>query len=155
MRLEVWIPVVFVVIGIGVVIGFIGTNQQVCRDFTQGQVLAGNVTLSVALAQTPQEQQTGLSGCRSIPPNSGMYFTYTNPTNPQFWMKGMLIPIDIIWISGSQVIGVETHVPAPTDHKTELLPTYKPPRPVTAVLEVAAGAAAQYGIREGTPVILK
>jgi len=66
-------------------------------------------------------------------------------------MKGMVIPIDIIWIRDHKVIGIASHVPPPPSNKLDQeLIRYKSPQSVNGVLEVGAGKAADYGIIEGS-----
>lgn len=125
-----------------------------CRDFDETTLQAGTTNISVALAITEVEQSRGLAGCTSIPENSGMYFPYEVPKQVSFWMRGMNIPIDIVWIRDGQVIGVLDHVPPLTSKTTIDPPRYKPPQPVTGVLELGAGKAQELGITQGTPVTL-
>lgn len=132
-----------------IAVSFLISRQSDCRDFKQGSVMVGDKMLSVSLAKTGAEQQRGLGGCGFIPEDSGMYFIYSPPQQVSFWMKGMVIPIDIIWIADGRVIGMEEFVPPPTGGKTELLPHYRPPRPIEAVLEIEAGGVKKYGVAVG------
>lgn len=147
MNLKLWIAAavgaLFIVVG-GMF--FIG-QKSACRDFNQASLKVGSAELSVALAKSSGEQSLGLGGCSSLPKDSGMYFVYDEPRLVSFWMKGMLMPIDIIWIADGKVIGMEEFVPPPTSSKTELLPQYKPVREVSGVLEIAAGEAKEQGIK--------
>lgn len=121
-----------------------------CREFSAASLsYSGDRTLAVALARTPSEQQLGLSGCRSLKPGQGMYFIFPVKSDAVFWMKDMVIPIDIVWLSDNKVVGITTNVPPPAAN-TAILPTYTAPEPVNAVLEIGAGHAAKLGIRTGT-----
>jgi uncharacterized protein len=141
----------FIALGVG---AYWISTKTACLDFNQASVQIDDTTLSVALAVTQQEQMRGLGGCHSIPPQSGLYFMYETPQNVAIWMRGMLIPIDIVWIADGEVIGIERDIPPPDDHKTTLLPQYRPPRPVDGVLEIAGGKANDYGITVGSRVEL-
>lgn len=145
--------------GAVIVIGILATaglwRGGDCQNFKEGKVSVNGEIDSVALAVEPVEQARGLAGCTDIPKNSGMYFVYDKPVSVAFWMKGMLIAIDIVWIADGVVIGVNDHVPPPAGTTiTADLPRYKPPRPVTGVLELAAGEAAKQGIAVGTTITL-
>lgn len=129
----------------------IGAKQE-CRDFSQKSLAVGGEVISVAVAYSTAEQITGLAGCREIPVGKGMYFPYASPTRPRFWMKGMLIPIDIVWINGDEIIGVEAAVP-PLSKKNDDPPIYSPNESITAVLELAAGEAERLGLQIGTRVL--
>ncbi len=126
-------------------------TKEACRDFSEGKLQVGQATLDVSVAMTPAERTTGLAGCQGLPKNSGMYFPHDPPQNVGFWMKGMVIPLDIVWIANGKVVGVEESVP--TIEKTAVNPTiYYPPVAVSGILEVAAGTAKIYGLTVGTPV---
>jgi uncharacterized protein len=63
-----------------------------------------------------------------------------------FCMRGMRLPLDLIWISDGRVAGITRNVP----------PTFRgsltSPAPVDQVLEVPGGFADRYGIKTGDPV---
>ena len=54
-------------------------------------------------------------------------------------MKGMLQPIDIIWIKDDIIVGISDNLPVPK--AGEELDYYYPPSEMNRVLEVAAGTA--------------
>lgn len=124
---------------------------EACRDFRQGMVQVGNKKYAVAVAGTDTERTRGLIGCAKLPADSGMYFPYPSERVATYWMKGMQIPLDIVWIAGGRVVGVEENVP-PADALAVDPPQYRSPRPVDAVLELAAGVAREDGIAAGTLV---
>lgn len=125
-----------------------------CRDFSH-ELLVGEHTLTVALARTPDERRRGLSGCRSLPPRTGMYFIFPQPQVTSFWMKAMRFPLDIVWIANGAVSGIERNVPPPNRGVGgAVLPQYQPGGPVDAVLEIAGGQAAVLGLTIGVPVKL-
>lgn len=142
------VVVMFLIIGASLLFRY-----ESCRDFSETQLLIDGSTYKVALADEGVEQNRGLAGCRSIPEKSGMYFPYERPQVVAFWMKKMEIPIDIIWIADNKVIGIEANVPLVDTYMVDP-PKYRPPRPITAVLEVGSGKAAEYGIKVGSTVLV-
>lgn len=122
--------------------------KEACRDFKAGKVVIDETELSVAVATTNTARERGLKGCQSLPQESGMYFPYEQPQDVQYWMKGMLIPLDIVWIANGRVVGIEKNVP-PQDELVVDPPRYRPLQPITGVLEVAGNAAEKYGIKVG------
>ena len=53
----------------------------------------------ISIADSPELWARGLSGRAGLQKNSGMLFIYPTPfINQIFWMKGMLFPIDVIFI---------------------------------------------------------
>jgi uncharacterized membrane protein (UPF0127 family) len=123
-----------------------------CRDFNQGTVTINQEQeIKVNLAVTPDEQARGLSGCSSLELGQGMYFVFPTKTKAVFWMKDMVMPIDIIWISDEKVIGIERNVSPPNDSN---LTKYHAPEEVGAVLEIGAGHSDLLQITEGTGIQL-
>ena len=85
--------------------------------------------------------------------NTGMLFIFPSEGSPSFWMQGVLIPLDLVWIDGRlNVVGVTANVPPHTGPGSP--PLYPPPQPVRYVLEVNAGIADELGIGPGSLVEL-
>lgn len=134
---------------------FIPNYLKPCANFNQASLQVPNQILSVALATTPEQQSKGLGGCKEVPQKSGMYFVFATQEERTFWMKDMLISIDIIWIQDGKVVGVEKNVPnLPRLTPESDLPRYASQVPVDAVLEVGAGMAELYGIQAGVELIV-
>ena len=111
------------------------------------------VTFTVELATTPEERAKGLMGRERLDDSHGMLFIYHTDATPVFWMRGMLIPLDIVWIDADGVVAeIEREVPpAPS---TVDPPLYYPPRPIRYVLEIKAGRAKEVGITAGAQTTL-
>jgi uncharacterized membrane protein (UPF0127 family) len=101
----------------------------------------------VEVARTPEEQARGLMFRNSVPQDRGMIFPYDPPVQVSFWMKNTLVPLDIIFIGPDGKIGriAASTVPMSLDPVPSI-------DPVSAVLEIAGGRAAELGIREGDKV---
>lgn len=126
-------------------------RDKPCADFTERTLQTPVRELTVAVRDTSEEQAKGLGGCKYIPKYSGMYFVFSEPALRTFWMKDMLLPIDIIWIQQGVVVGIEKNVPnMPPRTPDSKLPRYTSTMPVDGVLEVPAGKAGEYGIRVGS-----
>jgi len=130
-------------------------TQDQCSTGHMSSLQTPKQTLSISIAQTPQEQAKGLGGCAQLGENRGMYFPFSSSGPQIFWMKNMRIPIDIIWISGGKVVGITSHAPFPSPGANdESLPLYHSPQDVDAVLEVGAGMSDSYGLTDGSSVVL-
>lgn len=94
-----------------------------------------NVDIPVTIADTPQEQEQGLSGTESLAQNAGKLFVFKDIGSYGFWMKDMNYSIDIIWIDQNlKIIGISR------DLKPETYPEiFYPPSDVKYVLEVNSG----------------
>lgn len=119
-------------------------------------VSISNKEIDVELAKTKEERIKGLSGRSSLEENEGMLFVFEDETNASvFWMKDMLIPIDIIWINEGKIVRIDKNVAAPAkDTPDEDLKTYSAGKPVDFVLEVNAGFADSNSIKVGDNVII-
>ena len=94
-----------------------------------------------------QEQSTGLMNRGTLAPDRGMIFPFDEPRQASFWMKNTLIPLDMIFIRpDGRIANIEANtVPL------SLQPVYAI-EPVSAVLELAGGRAAELGIKPGDTV---
>jgi uncharacterized protein len=98
------------------------------------------------VVSTPEKLQLGLGGRKSLAPESGMLFILPDHDFQEFWMQGMLIPIDIIWVSQEKIIGFNQNL-SPKDSGT-----FRSPAPVDMVLEVPAGFVKAAGLKVGDRV---
>jgi uncharacterized membrane protein (UPF0127 family) len=108
----------------------------------------GDTVIRVAVADSTRERTLGLSGTTELPEGTGMLFIFQSENIPSFWMKDMLFPIDIIWISSAGVVvGV---VPNATPESYPSL--FRPDEPILYVLEVNAGFATQHDVQKGSEI---
>ncbi len=112
--------------------------------------------ITVDTARTSEEREKGLSGIISLDKDSGMLFVFTdNSKTPVFWMKGMLIPLDIIWIKGGKIVRIDKNVPVPSaDTPNNKIKTYSAGTPIDYVLEVNAGFSDSNSIKVGNSVTI-
>jgi uncharacterized membrane protein (UPF0127 family) len=101
---------------------------------------------TVDVAATPQQQEKGLMFVKSLSPDRGMIFPYDPPQPVSFWMHNTLIPLDIIYIRPDGTIARIANA-KPLDDTP--LPSGEP---ITAVLEISGGRAAELGIAPGDRV---
>ena len=88
----------------------------------------------------------GLGGRRKLAKGSGMLFVMPTWEIQEFCMRGMLIPIDIIWISQNQIIGFHQNLsPKNTGN-------FFSPAPADLVLEVPAGFVKSADLQVGDRV---
>jgi uncharacterized membrane protein (UPF0127 family) len=82
-----------------------------------------------------------------LAPDAGMLFPFDPPRPASFWMRNTLIPLDMIFIRPD---GTIARVAANTVPMSETPVAVT--EPVTAVLEIGGGRAAQLGLSEGDRV---
>jgi uncharacterized membrane protein (UPF0127 family) len=111
----------------------------------------GGVSLRIEYATTSEAREHGLGGRTEIQEDYGMLFIFPKDDTYGFWMKDMLLPIDIFWLDS------EGHVVSVTqDVATSTYPSvFYPSGPARYVLETAAGFARVHNIITGTSLVLK
>lgn len=90
----------------------------------------------------------GLQGRTTLRDNEGMLFIFTESQPYAFWMKGTLIPLDIVWMDFTRkVVYAESNVPP---CQKDPCPNYVPPTEALYVLELKAGTVEKLGIKKGS-----
>ncbi|MQG72391.1 MAG: DUF192 domain-containing protein [SAR202 cluster bacterium] len=114
----------------------------------------GDLEFLVELAADPEKRVKGLSGLPFLEAGTGMLFVFEDPERLRFWMRGMEISLDIVWISSDcRVVDVSEDVPFPDpDTPLDELPRYFPESPAQYVLEINGGEAAELGLGIGDTV---
>ena len=107
--------------------------------------------MRVEVASTPEQSERGLGYRDELPEDAGMLFDLHETRIPQFWMKGMRFPLDMVWIGeDKRVVAVTANVPPQPGAADDELARISPPVAVRYVLEVNAGTAQRQGIAAGT-----
>ena len=74
--------------------------------------LPNGEVIQAELAITFSERQRGLMGRRELADNRGMLFLFERPGRLTFWMSGVLIPLDLVWLdSDRRIVGVSEWTP--------------------------------------------
>ena len=115
------------------------------------EVVLDGHRLEVELAITREERMRGLSGRTHLGPDKGMLFLYQKKMPLRFWMAGMRIPLDLLWLSGSRVVGIEQDIEPPAPGQTPRM--VFSPGPVDRVLEVPAGWTRKHGVGKGAVLV--
>ncbi len=75
------------------------------KDFVEIYMEEGkSVKVNVEIAKTDIERRNGLSNRQYLGDYDGMWFVFDEDTKNSFWMKDMLIPLDIIFVDSSGFI---------------------------------------------------
>lgn len=110
------------------------------------QAEIGGEIVELEVASSPEQQALGLMFRPSLAPNRGMLFPFTEPRYPQFWMKNVVIPLDMIFLRSGVVQAVYFNVPPCAD---EPCPRYAPNKLVDQVIELRGGRAKELGVQVG------
>ena len=123
-----------------------GSAYATCTD---GQVELrgdwGQARFSVEVVDTDETRALGLMHRERLPRSAGMLFVYDAPTEPSFWMRNTLIPLDMVFVDPT---GRVTRI-----HR-DAIPHDTTPIPggpnVLMVLEINAGLSKMLGMTEGS-----
>lgn len=108
---------------------------------------SGVHALDVEIASTPEKQALGLMYRTSLPDTKGMLFPHRKPTELSMWMRNTYIPLDMVFIRAD---GTVHRIEAKTEPFSERIISSQ--GPVSAVLEIAGGAAERMGLKPGDKV---
>lgn len=106
----------------------------------------GDRAIGLEVARTPQEQEIGLMFRTELPEDRGMLFPIEPARNVRFWMRNVLIELDMIFVREGVVQAIIPNVPPCL---SENCPNYGPDVPVDGVIELRGGRAAQLELKVG------
>ncbi|AQP52720.1 DUF192 domain-containing protein [Tessaracoccus flavescens] len=106
-----------------------------CAPAQTRAVQVGEKVYTVEVATTEDDQRQGLAGQPEVEPGTGMLFRLPSRSTQQVWGAGMLVAVDVVWITGGQVAAVDVLEPC-TARDQSTCPRLTAPSPVDAVLEV-------------------
>ena len=90
---------------------------------------------------------TGLMQRRSMPPNQGMLFVFTQPQRHCMWMKNTLLPLAVAFLDGQgRIINVEEMRPQTEDNHCAA-------KPARYALEMNAQWFSKRGLGAGIPLL--
>ena len=110
------------------------------------QVQVGDQLIQLEVARTVEQQSMGLMYRPALDANHGMLFAFSPPRPVSFWMKNVVIDLDMVFLRNGQVISVSSNVPP---CKAEPCPFYGPKDTVDQVIELRGGRAVELGIKPG------
>jgi uncharacterized membrane protein (UPF0127 family) len=99
------------------------------------------------IARRPREQEVGLMYRPALAPDRAMLFELGAPAEQAFWMKNCPVPIDMLFIEADGTVRTIAR-DAPPFSETPI----GSGGPVTAVLEIRGGRAAEIGVQPGDKV---
>lgn len=138
----------FMVLGAisGLVFYLMAANSyQQQQAFEPTLTLPDGEVIPLRIADSESERVQGLSGVDDLAEDEGMLFLFPEYEEQGFWMKDMLIPLDIIWIDGEEIVGLDLGTEPENPPET----IYYSPVPVDKVLEVNAGFVDEFGLEIG------
>lgn len=116
---------------------------------SQQAILADGTVLDLEHAVTPEQQALGLMFRTDLPPQQGMVFSFRPARRVSFWMKNVVIPLDMVFLRDRTIVAIEANV---LPCAAEPCPTYGPTEPVDRVIELRGGQAETLGLQVGDTV---
>ncbi|WP_235108996.1 DUF192 domain-containing protein [Acaryochloris sp. 'Moss Beach'] len=117
------------------------------------QALIKDSIVELEVAQTRQQQATGLMSRESLADNRGMLFPFSPPQSVSFWMKNVLIDLDMVFLRQGKVIAIQHSAPPCQSFPC---PTYGPKGEIIdQVIELRGGRAAELGIQAGDLITIQ
>jgi len=106
--------------------------------------------LEVEVAASEEARARGLMFRDDLEADKGMLFVFSDDQLRGVWMKNTLLPLDILFISSAgRVVSLLPHVSPCVNEDCDV---YDSGLPARYMLEVNAGYAARWNIRQGDPV---
>jgi hypothetical protein len=107
------------------------------------ELSAGFHRIEAEVAANDQNRQTGLMNRKTMPPQRGMLFVFTQANTHCMWMRNTLIPLSVAFIDEEgYVINIEDMQPQTEDNHCAR-------KPARFALEMNLGWFAQRGIKPG------
>jgi len=122
--------------------GSAGTPQSLPAITLQ----AGMHNIRAAVAQTPDQRQTGLMFRREMAQHKGMLFVFEQAAPQCFWMKNTPLPLSIAFLADD---GTVVNI---ADMQPQVLDSHCSSKPVRYVLEMNQGWFAKRGIKAGSKI---
>ena len=122
------------------------TAQGVPQDLPAITLQAGMHNIRAAVAQTPDQRQTGLMFRREMAQHEGMLFIFEQASRQCFWMKDTPLPLSIAFLADDgSVVNI-------ADMKPQALDGHCSSQPVRFALEMNQGWFAKRGIKPGSKI---
>lgn len=118
------------------------------------EVDLGGQIIGLEVARTRQEQTIGLMYRDMLADDRGMLFPFAPPEPVRFWMKNVLISLDMVFVYQGEVVSIARDVPP---CNSDPCPTYGPgpQQLVEYVIELRGGRAEDLGLQTGDPVTIQ
>ena len=109
--------------------------------------------IQAELATSFGERRRGLMGRPELADDRGMLFLFEQPGRLSFWMLGVLIPLDLVWLdSDRRIVGFSERTPLCEDTTGGGCPLFDGGAEAQFVLELAAGAVEANGLSLGDSI---
>jgi uncharacterized membrane protein (UPF0127 family) len=117
-----------------------------CAQLPETTLVAGNQHITVEIARSLHERETGLMHRHTLPPDHGMLFVFPSISYIGMWMVDTYIPLSVAFIDAQgNVINIEKMEPLTRD-------VHYAARPAKYALEMNRGWFSRHGIQPGNRI---
>lgn len=121
----------------------------VCAQAATFPVRVDKVSLSVEIAQSPEDQRKGLQHRTHLPDDRGMLFVFLNPRAVCMWMRDVPIDLDVGFFDQNMKLVKTSTMKRLSDTR------HCADRPIAYALEVNRDWYKRHGIRPGATLNLE
>ena len=121
-----------------------GVNLMLSMTEPKASVLLGDGIFQARVASTEEERRQGLSGVKDLQSQDALLMVFPEDKEWTIWMKGMYIPIDIVWLDDRNKV---VHIEKDVQPDAEPYDVYAPEKPARYVVELKAGSVQKYKIK--------
>ena len=129
------------------------TEKPDIQTFKQLDIIKVGKTVAsfrVEVADTVEKRAQGLMYRKDLPEEYGMLFMFDSDTRDPFWMKNTYVSLDIVFIDSNKKICSIAKNTEPMSQSG-----IYPKRSYRYTLELLAGTAAKFNLKEGDSVVWK
>jgi len=116
--------------------------------FKKEKITLSGKTISVELAETPEQHERGLMYRKSLPEQEGMLFVFPNEEVRYFWMKNTFVDLAIGYFDKDKAL-IDIQEMKATSMMETRPPSYPSAKPAMYALEMTKGWFAKNKIKLG------
>lgn len=119
----------------------------------EAEARIGSEIIQLEIAKTSEQQSLGLMYRTSLPANRGMLFNFSPPKITTFWMKNVIIYLDMIFLYKGEIKYIEANVPPCSQDPCA---TYGPEATlIDQVIELRANRSSELEVKVGDLIEVK
>ncbi len=129
-------------------------DELYIESYSDTKLMINDYTFNTEIASTKEQKAKGMMFRPNIKENQAMLFAYESPRKMYFWMKNMLIPLDILFFDkNKKLVEIKKNVPPCLTSDCPTYPTQL--NNSQFVLEIKSGLADSLNIKVGDHFLQK
>ena len=114
------------------------------------EIRMGSGVFKARIADDESERVKGLSGVSQLNPDDALLMVFDSDDKWGIWMKGMEVPIDILWLDSAKKV---VHIVKNASPELSTETTFKPTDNARYVIEIPAGSVEKNNIKLGETTV--